>query len=143
VGSPGTALPFAIAQFAVAAALCVTTIWLILHFDEIGERAVAFGRRWGLLPRPQPVTFDHPVEQIAADLRRLAAARADIPHGTPHTRRLGLQLAYDDTLIAACRALDLPQSLSVLPRGLDRELERLRVEESLESAGLRFRPVAR
>lgn len=116
---------------------------MILHFDEIGERAVTLGRRCGLLPRPRPVTFDRPVEQIAADLRRLAAALGNIAHGTPHARRLGLLLAYDDTLIAACRALGLPQSLSELPRGLDRELERLRVEESLESAGLRFRPVTR
>jgi hypothetical protein len=143
VASSGPALPFAIAQFAIAATLPVATIWLILHLDRVGERAVAFGRRWGLLPAKPLVTYEHPVERIAADLRRLSAAVQDIPHGTPHTRRKALFLAYDDTLIDGCRALGLPQCLSELPPGMNRELERLRVETSLESAGLRFRPVSR
>jgi hypothetical protein len=116
---------------------------LILHFDEVGERAVAFGRRWGLLPAARVFTYEHPLEQIAADLRRLSAAVRYIPHGTPNIRRKGLILAYDDTLIAGCRALGLTQTLSELPLGMDRDLERLRVETALESAGLRFRPVAR
>jgi hypothetical protein len=114
---------------------------LILHLDEVGERTVRFLRRWGLLPPERIFTYEHPVEQIAADLRRLSAAVRNIPHGTPYARRRGLFLAYDDTLVAGCRALGLAQRLSELPLGMDRELERLRVENSLESAGLRFRPV--
>jgi hypothetical protein len=115
---------------------------LILHLDEVGERVVAFARRWGLLPAEPVYTYEHPVEQIAADLRRLSAAVRDIPRGTPNTRRRALYLAYDDTLAAGCRALGLPQRLTELPLGMERELERLRVENSLESAGLRFRPVS-
>jgi hypothetical protein len=130
-------------QFAVAAALPVATIWLIVHVDEVGERAVAFGRRWGLLPPPRRRTWERPLEQLAADLRRLAAAVESIQPGTSAVRRKGLVLAYEDTLIAACRALDIPQSLREVPPGVDRELERLRVESSLEAAGLRFRPVSR
>lgn len=130
-------------QFAVAATLPVAAIWLILHLDEVGERLVGFARRWGILPAERVYTYEHPVEQIAADLRRLSAAVAFLPPGTPNNRRRALLLAYDDTLIAGCRALDVPQRLSELPAGMDRELERLRVEDALESAGLRFRPVAR
>ncbi len=64
------------------------------------------------------------------------------PRGTSHVRHRGLLAAYDDALVTACRVLEVPQSLSALPNGTDRDLERLRVEASLESAGLRFRPVA-
>jgi hypothetical protein len=142
VGSSGPAFPLAVAQFAFAATLPVAAMWLILHFDEVGTRALAFGRRWGLLPAERVFTYERSVEQLAADLRRLAVATRDIPHGTPNVRRRALFLAYDDTLVAACRALDVPHALSDLQPGVDRDLERLRVESSLESAGLRFRPVA-
>lgn len=116
-------------------------MWVILHLGEVGERAVAFGRRWGLLRAAPVVSYEHPVEQIAADLRRLSAAVAHFPRGTTNTRRRALLKAYDDTLIDGCRALGVVESLSDLPPGVDRDLERLRVETALESAGLRFRPV--
>jgi len=127
----------------VMAALPVATMWLILHLGEIGERAVRLGRRLRVLPAQRPRAWDPPLERTAADLRRLALAVRTIPHGTPNTRRRALQMAYEDTLVIACRALDLPHSLGELPAGIDRELERLRVETALEAAGLRFRPVAR
>jgi len=139
--SSATALPVAIAELALAAALPVATVWLILHIGQVAERVVVLGRRWRLLPREKPRTYERPVELLAADLRRLGTAIRTMPYGTTQTRRKALLLAYDDTLIAACRALDLPQALGELPLGVDRELERLRVEVSLESAGLRFRPV--
>jgi hypothetical protein len=120
----------------------VVTIWLILHADRIGEWSSATARRLGLR-REQPRTYARPVEMLAADLRRLSAALAGITQGTPYVRRVALLGAYDDTLIAASQALGVPQSLGTLPPGLDRELERLRVEAALEAAGLRFRPVAR
>lgn len=114
-----------------------------MHVSEVGDRVLAFGRRWGLLPPEKLHTFARPLEQLAADLRRLGAAIRTLPRGSTHTRRKALQLAYDDTLVAACRALDLPETLGDLSPGVDRDLERLRVEMSLESAGLRFRSVSR
>jgi hypothetical protein len=116
-------------------------MWLILHLGEVGEWLVAFGRRWGLLPALQPISYDPPVERIAADLRRLHAAVEYFPPGTTNTRRRALLKAYDETLMAGCRALDLPQRLLDLPPGVDRDIERMRVETALEAAGLRFRPV--
>lgn len=142
MATSGQTVVLGVAQFALGAALCVATVWLILHWTEAAERLLRAGRRWGLLPRERLVTFEHPLERIAADLRRLSAALGQIERGTPNVRRVALALAYDDTLAAACRALDLPQSLCELPLGLDRELERLRVEAALEAAGLRFRPVS-
>ena len=144
MASSGAApFPLAIAQFALVAAVPVATMWLILHLDSVAERTSAFARRWGLLLRaPEPVvSYEHPLERIAADLRRLSAAVRNLPPGCTNTRRLGLLLAYDYTLADGCRALGLAEALSELPPGADRDLERMRVENSLEAAGLRFRPV--
>ncbi|MEN3357559.1 MAG: hypothetical protein V7637_1541 [Mycobacteriales bacterium] len=118
-------------------------MWLILHLDLVAEKTSAFARRWGLslrAPEP-PMTYEYPVERIAADLRRLSVSVRHLPPGCTNTRRQGLLLAYDHTLVAGCRALGLAEALSELPPGTDRDLERMRVENSLESAGLRFRPV--
>jgi hypothetical protein len=121
--------------------LPVATIWVIVHPDEVADRALAVGRRLHLIKPEPPVTSTRPVERLAADLRRLSAAMAGIRPGTPHLRRVALLGAYEDTLIEASRALGVAQSLSGLPRGgLDRELERMRLEAALEAAGLRFRP---
>jgi hypothetical protein len=124
-----------------AAVLPVATIWAIVHPDEVGDRAVALARRLHLVKPERPVTYHRPVERLAADLRRLSTAMAGIRPGTPYLRRVALLGAYEDTLIEASRALGVAESLAGLPRGgLDRELERMRVEAALEAAGLRFRP---
>jgi hypothetical protein len=143
VGVSRSSLLVGLLEFAAAALVPTAVIWFVLHVEKLGGRLVSFGRRWGLLPRPPVRAADPPVERLAADLRRLAAAVEHLPRGTSHARRKGLLIAYDDALVTACRALEVPESLGVLPYGLDRELERLRVEASLESAGLRFRPIAR
>jgi len=143
MGVSGSSLVVGLVELAAAAALPCGVIWLVLHVDGIGERLVSFGRRCRVLPRPPVCPADPPVQRLAADLRRLAAAVDQVPRGTTYARRKGLLAAYDDVLVTACRALEVPQSLSTLPYGMDRELERMRVEASLESAGLRFRPVAR
>jgi hypothetical protein len=120
--------------------LPVATIWVVVHPDEVGEKAVALARKLRLVRPEQPVTYHRPVERLAADLRRLSTAMAGIRPGTPYLRRVALLGAYEDTLIEASRALGVAESLAGLPRGgLDRELERMRVEAALEAAGLRFR----
>jgi hypothetical protein len=129
-------------QLGLATALTVATIWVLLHATEVGERTVAMLRRYGLIAPPPVLTYEPSVERIAADLRRLGGAMRRVPRGTSHIRRKALQLAYDDALVAGCRALDVQQSLSALPLGMDRDLERIRIEAELERAGLRFRPVS-
>ncbi len=80
------------------------------------------------------------LQQVAADLRRLgghrlaATGRSVIWHGSV----IG---AYDDRLRDACRALGLTEHLGELT-GVDREIERLRVEGLLHAAGLTL-PAAR
>jgi hypothetical protein len=143
VGVSRSSLVIGVVEFAAIATLPCVVIWLVLHIDGAGEWLVALARRCRLLPPPPMCPADLPVQRLAADLRRLAAAVDEVPRGTTYARRKGLLAAYDDVLVSACRALEVPQSLSTLPYGMDRELERMRVEASLESAGLRFRPAAR
>jgi hypothetical protein len=81
-----------------------------------------------------------PLEQLATDLRRLgghrlaAAHRSAVWHGA-------VVDAYDARLGAACRALGITEHLSDL-EGVDREIERVRVEGLLHAAGLTL-PAAR
>ena len=58
-----------------------------------------------------PVTADRSIEQLAQDLRRLGSEQRGLRHSDQPAKvaRLhGVMLAYDDTLVAACVALDLP-----------------------------------
>ena len=57
-----------------------------------------------------PVAAERSVEQLAQDLRRLGREQRALRHSDPPAKvaRLhSVMLAYDDTLVAACAALDL------------------------------------
>jgi hypothetical protein len=126
--------------YALTVAVTPAAVWTLLHAEEMGRRAVVVARRCHLLPAPPVLTDNPPVERIAADLRRLSCEMDCLPPGISAVKRRAVRLAYEDRLIAACRALEVPHALDELNDGLDRELERLQVEEALEHAGLRFRP---
>ena len=103
------------------------------------ERAAWFRRLGGRVsPRPEPPAGP-PIERIGRDLRRLRAELLAPTPGAPMARRTGVWRAYDDLLGDACRALDVPDTLTGLPPGIEREAERLQVEHELEAAGLRLR----
>ena len=111
----------------------------ILHARRALERMVAVGRRWHVLPPAQPVSLTPPLEKLAADLRRLRPdARTPRP-GTTMARHLGVVAAYDDVLTTASAALEVETNLKDLPEGIEREAERLRLEDALERAGLSWR----
>ncbi|MFC0526696.1 hypothetical protein [Phytohabitans kaempferiae] len=78
------------------------------------------------------------IQQIAADLRRLDRHRLGI---ATHSKvwHAAVLLAYDDRLRLASRCLGVPEHLDEL-EGVDREIERVRVEGELEAAGLHLRP---
>jgi hypothetical protein len=95
-----------------------------------------------LVPAPRPETLVGPtIEQIAADLRRLDRQR----HGgiaTESTAWLAAVLrAYDDRLRLASRCLGVAEHLQML-EGIDRDIERVRVEGELQATGLALRSVA-
>lgn len=116
---------------AAVTAMLVLVLWVVFY----GSAARIFVRRH-LPPRAAPV--GPPIETLAADLKRLRAASHGMPPGSSHVRREATLAAYDDALAQACLALGLPDTLTDLPPGTDREAERLRVEALLEDEGLRF-----
>jgi len=112
-------------------------------------RLYAAGRRLaqrrGLLsPPPQPAGL--PIQQIAADLRRLDSRLTELRQAGPVTAKAvkltAAQSAYDDRLLDACRALDVAHELGSA-RGAGRTVERLRVEAALAGAGLDLHPAPR
>jgi hypothetical protein len=137
----GSQLMLGIGKLALAAAIPVVLIWLVLHADRIGRGVLAALRKVRLVrPAPEPGPSREPLERIAADLCRLATAIRDEPRGVSRARHNGTLLAYDDRLAAAAQALDVRHALDELPLGMDRDLERLRVEFELRSSGLVFGP---
>ena len=75
-----------------------------------------------------------PIEQIAADLRRLGRQRIGVATRSP-VWFAAVQRAYDDRLSLACLELDIPQHLRDLT-GMDLEIERVRIEGELHAAGI-------
>jgi hypothetical protein len=143
----------AVTLFALLCLPCVVAV--ILCADEIFERA---GVRWRArrsrrdlkrldrrldsgapIPAPrQEVEFRPGIEQIAADLRRLHRQRSSGPTTESSAWLTAVQRAYDDRLCLACSSLGVDHHLRDLD-GLDREIERVRVEGELEAAGLALR----
>jgi hypothetical protein len=80
-----------------------------------------------------------PIEQIAAELRRLNRQRDGGPTHESEMWLAAVLRAYDSWLWAACRRLGVAEFLTGL-EGHDRHAERVRVERELEAAGLVFRP---
>ena len=103
---------------------------------EVTESAVRHARRLHLIPPEPPTLPNRPLAPIARDLRRLHLAVRDDRRATSMARRTGTLAAYDDVLLEACRAVDLPDTLSGLPEGTERDAERLRLEFLLDRAGL-------
>jgi hypothetical protein len=79
-----------------------------------------------------------PVEQIAAELRRLNHQRHHGLSTESEKWSAAVAAAYDAWLSAACRRLNITEHLTALA-GIDRDIERLRVEMQLETAGLVLR----
>ncbi|MEV0394496.1 hypothetical protein [Polymorphospora rubra] len=75
-----------------------------------------------------------PIEQLAADLRRLAVQRRYLGSESLLWRSAFAQ-AYDERLRMASRSLGIPQHLDDLA-GFDLDIERIRVEGELAAAGL-------
>lgn len=122
-----------ILTIAAGTALLVAAFWVVFYGAAT----------WGLVRRHRsspPAPIGPPIERVAADLRRLRAATERIAPGTSQVRRVAVVAAYDETLVQACHALGLPDVLSGVPAGPDREAARLRVEAMLEEQGLRFTP---
>ena len=76
-----------------------------------------------------------PLERLAADLRRLReVVRADAHRSA--AQQMGNRLAYDQVLMQACSMLEIEHELTADTNGMERDIERLRIEAELERAGV-------
>ncbi|EHR63955.1 hypothetical protein [Saccharomonospora cyanea] len=83
-----------------------------------------------------PAPAHPPVERLAADLRRVRRTLACFGPGTPVVRRRAATAAYDALLAQACESVGVPQQLDEVAEGIERDVERLRVEQALCDAGI-------
>jgi len=75
-----------------------------------------------------------PLEQVAANLRRLRGVLIVDAHRSVH--QIGNRVAYDQVLIQASEMLQIEHDLAKHSAGMERNIERLRVEAELERAGV-------
>lgn len=112
--------------FAIAAVAPSALFWAVLNVPRFVRR----------LRRPALVSEHPPIECVAADLRRVRRVLSCFPPGTPAIKRIGARQAYDELLMQACAALEVEHRLHTLPEGVDRDIERMRLEECLRNHGL-------
>ena len=76
-----------------------------------------------------------PLEQLAADLRRLRALLGHDEHRSA-AHQMGNRLAYDRLMMQICGMLSIEHELDGESVGVERDIERFRVEAELERAGV-------
>ena len=76
-----------------------------------------------------------PLEQVAANLRRLRGVLTVDAHRSA-VHQIGNRVAYDQVLIQASEMLQIEHDLAKRSAGMERNIERLRVEAELERAGV-------
>jgi len=107
--------------------------WVVLRVPRVVDAVGSYVRR----RRRGPVPVGPPIEQLAADLRRVHRVMVEFPDGTSAVKRYAARQAYDALLVQACAAVEVRHRLDTVVEGMDRDIERLRVEEALREAGVR------
>ena len=120
----------------------LSLLWLVADWGRYRERGRRVGRVLHVSEPEPPHPAGPPIEQIAADLRRIRSHIDHAPPGMPLARRRGWLEAYDDVLVTACHALDLEERIRAFPEGAERAMERERIERMLVRAGLRLESAA-
>lgn len=116
--------------------LFAAAIGLVLYHQPLLRLLTAVFRRLHLVAEPPPVPTGPPIGRLARDLRRLRRATLHHRPGESQVRRVAAAAAYDQALADACRELEIPDTLTGIPPGTDRDAERLRIEWLLEQRGL-------
>lgn len=111
-------------------------VWLLVHFVDAATLGRSGVRRLWFAPGPRAIPDGLPIERIAADIRRIRPQARRLETGMPMARRVAIVAAYDEALLDACRALDVPTELDRITDPFERESERLRTEAELERAGV-------
>jgi hypothetical protein len=116
--------------YAVVVVFPVAAFWAVLAVPRLVHGIVRRFRQ------PEVIAHGPPIEQLAADLRRVHRVLEHLAPGTTIVRWRATRHAYDTLLIQACAAVQVEHRLDDLPEGFERNMERLRIEEALRAAGL-------
>lgn len=127
--------------------LAVPALGLAMAAELWVGRCLLAYRPLGIRLRRRRTTADParprlPVEQIAAEARRLAPVVHHPPRGMSFAKFEGRRHHYDRLLAAACDALEVEHLLDVLEPGVELDRERDRVQTRLWLLGLRIDEVA-
>ena len=114
----------------VAMAMLPCLVLLVIFVDDMCAAMARTIRRARRRRRGAPA--GPPLEDLAADLRRLGDARR-LPRQSPSRKAIVLA-AYDARLVLTCAALGIVEHLSELD-GFDKNIERVRMEGALLEAG--------
>jgi hypothetical protein len=126
-----------VALYTLLALTPVLMLLAISRLHPLPGRARVVLIRLHLWRREPLVPAGPPLEQLAADLRRLYAGAHFPQKGVRMPKQRGILMAYDHHLVETAQALEVPTTLPDLPaEGFDREVERLRLEHALTEAGL-------
>jgi hypothetical protein len=106
-------------------------VWLPRTLRRLDRLLLRCGLR---APAPEPT--GRPLEDVAADVRRLAQRFRCPAEGARFAKVEGYRRAYDNVLLEACGVLAVTTLIGVLPPGTELDHERTRVEEVLDAAGL-------
>jgi hypothetical protein len=133
-------LPCAVAMVLRDEQMALRRVWRRRDPREIRQLQRVDRELNGPKPAELPVAGPLPcIEQIAAELQRLARQRCSGPTTESTVWLAAVLLAYDEWLRLACRSLGVVEHLQPL-EGLDREAERLRLEMELQANGVPLRP---
>jgi hypothetical protein len=125
-----------VVEFALLTLALVGGFWLLAHAVEAATLGRSGARRTWFASSTRGIPDGLPIERIAADIRRIRPQARHLESGMPMARRIAIVAAYDEALMDACRALDVPTDLDRIVDSLERESERLRTEVELERAGV-------
>jgi hypothetical protein len=103
----------------------------ISNWRESGRQKAERRRNLRAMRRQQGV----PLEQVAANLRRLRGVLTVDAHRSA-VHQIRNRVAYDQVLIQASEMLQIEHDLAKHSAGMERNIERLRVEAELERAGV-------
>lgn len=131
-------LPCAVAVVVCADELIARRFWSRRGRQELRAlRCLDRGLTSGEFELPPPGR-ELTIDELVADLRRLDRQRRSSPTTESVLWLAAVLRAYDQRLALASRTLGFTEHLAQLD-GMDREIERLRVEELLHAAGIRLR----
>ena len=133
-------LPCAVAVVVCADELVARRAWTRHGRRELRALRLLEQALAGSQPEPRLAVREPCIDELVAELRRLDRQRRSAPTIDSAAWLAAVVRAYDERLSLASRSVGIAEHLAQLD-GMDRDIERVRVEVLLQAAGLQLRAV--